>query len=59
MWVARDKSRQLFMYENKPKKGFYCFTDFQGAIYHMPSNMLPEVTWENSPKEVKSIKIEV
>lgn len=45
----------LIMYGSKPEKmsNFFEFdtsSDEQFAVWPLPEEMLPEVTWENSPK---------
>ena len=63
MWIARDRvgiaqgfNPQLAIYEKKPflqsdiKEGtFFC----EGFYFPLPSHYLPEVTFENSPREVE------
>lgn len=56
LWIARDEDGSLFMYREKPilynsrwRNGYahskHCFV--------LPENIFPEVTFENSPQEVK------
>ena len=67
MWIAKDKvgiakgfQPQLALYENKPfqsdiKEGmFFC----EGFYTVLPRHYFPEVTFENSPKEVELKLIE-
>lgn len=55
VWIARDADGGLFMYAKKPKKHETFFMCDTGGSPHgnweLPGDMLPEVTWENSPKE--------
>lgn len=52
MWIARNKSRKLYMYGEKP-------TLFENAYYLgtltciLDKEMFPEVTFENSPIQVE------
>lgn len=55
LWVARDKSGELFAYDSKPKRecylGFwYSDLDCAGSI---SGNFFPELTWEDEPLEVE------
>lgn len=55
MWIARDKDGELWVFGDKP------FTDRcntywtirAGAAIKVDKKVLPEVTFENSPKEVE------
>jgi len=63
MWIARDESGELCLFKAKPIRGSdagWFTTHPQNREYlELPPSLYPEITWENSPKEVKSIKIEV
>ena len=61
MWIARDKDGSLWLYTDKPIKGkdMWVCEDFNNSKCLEISNkytngifQLPEVTWENSPKEL-------
>ena len=55
LWIARDKNG-LFLYAKKPMffEGLNEFGCMIGEeFYELPSNWLPEVTFENSPQEVE------
>lgn len=58
MWLARDKEGNLYLYTLKPnvgENGFVCSTDSNGKwcdYVELDKNLYPEITWENSPKEV-------
>lgn len=55
MWIARDTNGILCMYFSKPtNRGEYFVTEDRDYIYLKP-NMFPEVTFENSPKQLKMI----
>ncbi len=52
LWIGRDKSGFLHIYtDGKPNKdamlGIFC-----GDYHRIPRKMYPELTWENSPKEL-------
>lgn len=52
LWIARNKSGNLFMYSSRPEivcDGFYFGSD-QSLL---DNNLFPEVTFENSPQEVE------
>ena len=52
MWIARDSNGILCMYFSEPvNKGKYFSTDDKDYIYLKPE-MFPEVTFENSPKQI-------
>ena len=58
MWLARDKEGNLYLYNLKPtviSESFVCGTDSNGtwsSYIELDKNLHPEVTWENSPKEI-------
>ena len=55
MWIARDYNGYLCLYTEKPiKKEVYFTTDEKDYIF-LPEKMFPEVTFENSPKQLKMI----
>ena len=55
VWIARDADGGLFMYNSKPKRiGTFFMREDQNefnGLWPLPEGVLPEVTWENSPKE--------
>lgn len=55
VWLARDASGELFMYGSKPtrKSSFFMVESKEAnkSYWEMQKDLLPEVTWENSPKE--------
>ena len=56
MWIARDKSGSLWMYEDEPirfKTGYFVGKGIK--ISDIPNK--PSITWENSPFKVIDIKI--
>ena len=55
VWIARDKDGGLFMFSQPPKREDSYFVAEKTkpeplAWWELPSEMLPDVTWENSPK---------
>lgn len=56
MWIARDKNGSLFIYEHKPIRLTCTFfgaeEDEFGIVGTINESTHPEVTWENSPKEL-------
>lgn len=61
LWVARDKNGELWLFTDEPirdeKHG--CFLPYreQVDVYELDMNTLNKLTWVNSPKVVKGIKI--
>lgn len=54
MWIARDKDGSLFLYEIKPKKYEEYFDSIRGyKAIQLNDELFPEITFENSPREVK------
>ena len=59
LWIARDKDETLWLFKEYPiKKGeiFYPTIDTTGKFTYyrsMPEDIFPEVTFENSPREVE------
>lgn len=52
LWIARNKSGKLFMYTNRHEivcDGFY----FGSGQSLLDNDLFPEVTFENSPREVE------
>ncbi len=56
IWIARDKNGSLWVYEAKPWRGpdgkFKLEQHNSEYMKVNDSNQYPEVTWENSPKEL-------
>lgn len=61
VWIARDADGGLFMFSKKPKRISTFFMrdnredEDDTGIWPLPESALPEVTWENSPKEYEMI----
>lgn len=57
LWIARDKSDLLTVYNEKPELhyGKYWDGDYGTQAIDVPEEMFPEVTFENSPQEVELI----
>lgn len=60
MWLARDEDRTLYLYSSKPIKredmNFWDLDEEDGDGYvvnQIDSRLFPEVTYENSPQEIK------
>jgi|GEM_PF-3579721 len=63
MWIARDADQTLYIYMSKPKRdninsGYFVESDYKG-YYQIPYTLCPEITWENSPREIESINIKL
>jgi len=56
LWIARDMDGSLWMFNEKPvKQGDEFRSPFYltgGSELMMDSSLYPELTWENSPKEL-------
>ena len=59
LWIARDKDGSLWLYNAKPDKNSIMFTSVLlsneewSEEYPLDDNLFPEVTFENSPREVE------
>lgn len=56
MWVARDKNYCLFLYEEKPHLETYDNINewvSDGNCYVFDGNLFPDITFENSPREIE------
>ena len=55
LWVARDKSGELFAYNSKPKLECYLgfwYSDLN-CMGSISGNFFPELKWEDEPIEVE------
>ena len=55
LWVARDKSGELFVYNSKPKLECYLgfwYSDLN-CMGSISGKFLPELKWEDEPIEVE------
>jgi len=59
MYVARDAYGELYWYDKMPELSGPIFRAKTLDYGKLPEDILPEVTFEDSPKEVKSIKIKL
>ena len=56
MWIARDAIGTLWLYEKKPQKLQTIFLGgAQNKSMQLFDDTFPEVTFENSPKEVELV----
>lgn len=55
MWIARDKNNQLFAFTEKPVRNEYDLVFDEDDCLELNSSEYPEVTWENSPIEIKTV----
>jgi hypothetical protein len=59
LWIARDLDGTLWIFKEYPikkEKLFYPTTNITGSFTYyrsMPTDVFPEVTFENSPQEVE------
>ena len=55
LYVARDKSGELFAYYSKPKRECYLGFWYSGlnCMGSISGNFFPELTWEDEPIEVE------
>lgn len=55
MWIARNKGGLLYLFDNIPikhEKGYWYSQPGYDEI-ELCSRLFPEVTWENSPKQIE------
>lgn len=53
MWMARDRSGILRIYDNEPKVDKRKQEIISiGAYYEIDSNSFPQITFDNSPKKI-------
>lgn len=52
MWIARDKCGSISIYTDEPIKYIDRFVPYDCDGCRLNSDMFPEVTFENSPKEL-------
>lgn len=59
MWIARDKSGYLCIYNEKPRKDEveHIFEN-KDELLHIDNDEFPEITWENSPVEITTTSFE-
>ena len=55
MWIARDRNGELYAYSVKPVKDKFdgVFTQVRKGSIELDFNEFKDVTWENSPREIK------
>lgn len=57
LWIARWRNNSLHLYNHKPHRVNDFFWAYDGTSEHnsipLDADMFPEVTFENSPVEVK------
>lgn len=57
IYVARDQDNRLYMYTVIPNKneeeGIFIMSS--GTCLELPGTLFPDITYENSPKQFKSI----
>lgn len=55
MWLARDKDEELYLFSEKPSKReeFWLMSSATTTVIQLPSELFPEVKWEDEePKEI-------
>jgi len=62
MWIARDENNALWLYMTKPVRHerWGLFTSNRNGdigCIRLPEKVLPQITWQNSPKKVKMINL--
>ena len=53
IWIARNKDGTLEAYRSKPERKYKEF-DAEDWLDYLDDDEYPEVTWENSPKELRT-----
>lgn len=60
MWVARDKEsfmgHELILYAQNPTR-MSTFWTTSARTFQLPTELFPDLTWENEPMEVELIPI--
>lgn len=55
MYLARDKNRELYLFDKRPVRGNECWwaeSGVDGTYLRLDSSLFPELTWESDPLEV-------
>ena len=56
IWIARDDSGSLWIYSSKPYMyGLEYMPQVDADLWKLPTEMYPEVTFENSPVELVTL----
>jgi hypothetical protein len=56
LYIARDKDNSLYLYQGEPIKYSDVFREVLGnQVISIPSELYPEVVFNNSPKRIKLI----
>ena len=62
LWIARDKSGRLYLFQEKPVKGNNVWKNKSDSLCDyssLPEDMFPEVKWEDEePIEIMIVKKE-
>lgn len=55
MWIDRDKSGEVYLYDAKPIKSsvYFCPSPGYNSMMYIGKEIYPELTYENSSQEVK------
>ena len=55
LWIARDSDDTLWCYDKKPFISGLSFACEEGSelMFQIASKLFPEITFENSPREVE------
>ena len=66
LWIARDEDKTLWLYVKKPRRELTFFVESERSYESamrieyckdckvlLSSDIFPEVTWENSPQQLK------
>ena len=55
MFIARDKDKHLYLFNELPTRGTECWwakTGIDGTYLRLDDTLYPEVTWESDPLPV-------
>lgn len=55
MYIARDKNGTLWLYSEKPHRGFGVWFSDSANMMMINSEEFPQLKWEDEPIEVKLI----
>lgn len=53
IWVARDKTGDLFAYTKEPERGECVWLSKDDVYIHIPGNYFPNLRWEDNPMEAE------
>ncbi len=61
MFIARDKDKHLYLFNELPKRGSECWwaeSGLDGTYLRLEDSLYPEITWESEPLPVALIVVQ-